>query len=134
MKTFRLLLAAVTALLAVSAAFAADPTGTWKWTQPSRGDRPASERTLKLELKEGRLSGTLLGFQGGQFQLPDTAIADASFQDDTVSFSVTYEFNGNQRTTKYTGKLEGDSIKGTSEAPGRDGTVMKRDWVATRAK
>ena len=44
------------------------------------------------------------------------------------------EFNGNKRTSKYEGKLEGDTIKGTVERPNRDGAVQKSDWVATRAK
>jgi hypothetical protein len=134
MKTLRNFCAGLIALLIATAAIAADPSGTWKWSQPSRGDRPAVERTLKLELKGGQLSGTLVGYQGGQFQLPDTAISDATFAGDTVSFSVTYDFNGNKRTTKYSGKLEGDTIKGTSESTDRDGNPVKRDWNATRAK
>jgi len=59
-----------------------------------------------------------------------------SFKDGTVSFAVTTEFNGNKRTTKYSGKLEGDKITGSSERPGRgDGAPpTKSDWVVTRVK
>lgn len=118
------------------AAFAADasPTGTWKWTQPGRGGNPGTERSLKLENKDGKLTGTLEGWQMGDNKIPDTAISAASFKDGVVAFSVEREFNGNKFVTKYTGKLEGDKITGSSEAPGRDGAVQKRDWVATRAK
>lgn len=90
--------------------------------------------TLKLDYKDGALTGTMVGLQGPQGAIPDVAIGDASFKDGAVAFSVTREFNGNKRTTKYTGKLEGDSIKGSSERPNRDGVMQKNDWVATRAK
>ena len=117
------------------AAFAADasPAGTWKWTQQGRQGN-ASERSMKLELKDGKLTGTLEGWQMGDNKIPDTAISDATFKDGVVAFSVSREFNGNKFTTKYEGKVEGDKLTGTIEAPGRDGAVQKREWVATRAK
>lgn len=121
-------------MLVTAAAIAADPTGTWKWTQPGRQGGPGFEQTLKLELKAGQLTGTLLGAQTPMGQVPDVAIGDASFKDDAVAFTVTREFNGNKITTKYAGKLAGDTITGSTERPGRDGNVMKRDWTATRAK
>ena len=137
MKSLRLSLAAfVAACFMTVAAFAADatPAGTWKWSQPGRGDAPATERSLVLDLKDGKLTGTLKGFSMGQFDVPDTAISEASFKDGAVAFAVTTEFNGNKRTTKYTAKLDGDTLTGSAEAPGRDGAVQKRDWVAKRAK
>ena len=70
----------------------------------------------------------------GQFEIPDTAIADASIKDGAISFTVTTEFNGNKRVSKYTGKLDGDTIKGEIESPGRDGAAQKREWSATRGK
>lgn len=130
MKSLRSILAAgfAATVLTVSA-FAADPTGTWKWSVPGR-DGQARETTAKLELKDGKLTGSMAGRQGGE-----TPISDATFKDDTVAFSVVREFNGNKMTSKYTGKLEGDTIKGSSERPGRDGGApQKSDWVATRAK
>ncbi len=118
------------------AALAADasPAGTWKFTQAGRGGNPGAERTLMLDLKDGKLTGTLKGFSAGQMEIPDTAIADGTFADGTVSFTVTNEFGGNKRTTKYTAKLDGDTLTGSTEAPGRDGNPMKRDWKATRSK
>lgn len=134
MKSLRTLLAAAAALVITAAVFAGDPTGTWKWTQQGRQGGQAIEQTLKLELKGGQLSGTLLGAQTPMGQIPDAAIGDASFKDDAVAFNVTREFNGNKVVIKYTGKLDGDTITGSTERPGRDGNVMKRDWTATRAK
>lgn len=133
MKTPRFLLAALAAVLLPLAALAGDPTGTWKWTTEGRNGQ-SFESTLKLELKDGQLAGTMLGRQGGQFTIPDVAIGDASFKDDAVAFTVTREFNGNKMVIKYAGKLEGDTIKGTIERTNRDGELVKRDWTATRAK
>ena len=134
MKPLRYLLAASAAVLLSAAAFAADPTGTWKWTQPGRGDRPAIDQTLKLELKAGELTGTVLSYEGPMGKIPDTAIGDATFKDDAVAFTVTREFNGNKRVSKYEAKLDGDTLKGSIERPGRDGGVQKNEWTATRAK
>jgi hypothetical protein len=138
MKSSLKFLAALCAACFVTvAAFAADatPAGTWKWTQPGRNGGPGFEQTLKLDYKDGALTGTLVGAQGPQGQMPDVAIADASFKDGAVAFSVTREFNGNKFTAKYEAKLDGDTLKGSVERPGRDGGApMKRDWIATRAK
>lgn len=119
------------------AAFAADaatPAGTWKYTQAGRGGNPGTERTLTLDYKDGKLTGTLKGVTMGQFEIPDTAISEASFKDGAVAFAVTVDFGGNPRTTKYTAKLEGDTLTGSTESPGRDGGTQKRDFVAKRAK
>lgn len=134
MKSFcKLLAASVAVCFATVAAFAADASGTWKWTQQGRGGQ-SFESTVKLAVKDGVLSGTMMGGTFGQFTVPDIAISDASIKGDTVAFSVTREFNGNKRTTKYEGKVEGDTIKGTVERQGREGNVQKSDWAATRAK
>lgn len=139
MKSYRKILAAFFAalFLAVSA-FAADanPTGTWKWTQQGRPGGQGIEQTLKLELKDGKLTGTMVGMQGPQGQMPDVAISDASFKDGVVKFSVTRTLNDRTFTTKYEGKIEGDSINGSTERPGRgEGQApQKRDWTATRSK
>ena len=114
------------ALLVAGTAFAADPTGNWKWTVSGR-DGQTREMTAKLELKDGKLTGTVAGRQG------DNPISDASFKDDVVAFSTTG--GGGQFVTKYQGKLEGDTITGKSERPGRDGgQVRTNDWKATRVK
>ena len=128
MKSFRMITAAFAAVCLTSVlAFAGDPTGTWKWTVPGRDGQPR-EVTLKLELKDGQLTGNMSGFRG------ETPLSDASFKDDQIAFSVVREFNGNKLETKYQGKLDGDTLKGSSEGPGRDGQVTKQEWTAPRAK
>lgn len=113
----------------------ADPNGTWKWTTEGR-DGAKREFTLKLKLDAGKLTGTLTspGRQGGA--ATDTAIEEATFKDDgAVAFKVTREFNGNKFTTSYTGKIEGDVLKGETERPGRDGgNPTKTPFEAKRVK
>jgi hypothetical protein len=128
MKSLRLFATAAAAtVFATALAFAGDPTGTWKWTIPGRDGQPR-DVTLKLELKDGQLSGTMGGFRG------DTPINAGSFKDDQLAFSVVREFNGSKFEQKYQGKLDGDTITGFVDFTGRDGQPMHRDWTATRQK
>ena len=93
------------------------------------GKRGPRETTLTLTLKDGQLTGSQSG-RGG-----DTPIANASFKGDMISFTVEREMQGNKFVVKYEGKLDGDTIKGTIELPGRDGGEPRKvDWNATRAK
>lgn len=129
--------ALVAALFVTVAAFAAEasPAGTWKWTVQGRQGGQGFEQTLKLDYKDGKLTGTVLGSKNERFEIPDTEISDASFKDGIVKFAVTREFNGNKFTSKYEGKLAGDTITGTSERPGMSGgEATKREWVAKRQK
>lgn len=129
--------ALVAALCVTVAAFAAEasPAGTWKWTVQGRQGGQGFEQTLKLDYKDGKLTGTVLGSKNERFEIPDTEISDASFKDGIVKFAVTREFNGNKFTSKYEGKLAGDTITGTSERPGMSGgEATKREWVAKRQK
>ena len=128
MKSFRLIAGSLAALLLTTAvALAGDPTGTWKWTIPGRDGQPR-DVTLKLELKDGQLTGTISGFRG------DNPISDGTFKDDQLAFSVVRELNGNKFEQKYQGKLDGDTITGAVDFTGRDGQPMHRDWTAMRQK
>ena len=116
---------AVTTLSGSALAADANPTGTWKWSV-TRNEK-TRETTLKLKLEGDKLTGSISG------RNQDTPIENASYKDGTVSFSVTREFNNQKFTTKYSGKLDGDTIKGTSETE-RDGQKQSRDWEAKRSK
>jgi hypothetical protein len=113
------------ALVFVSTAAAADPTGTWKWSVMGK-DNATVEQTAKLKLEGDKLTGTVT--RGNN----DTAITDGSFKDGTVAFTVTVERGGNKIVSKYSGKLDGDMIKGKIESD-RGGKTNSRDWVAKRA-
>ena len=119
-----------------AAVFAADPSGTWKWTMQGRGGGGGGtprESTLTLAMKDGKLTGKLTTPGRGGDPM-STEISNAAVKGDVVSFTVEREFNGNKFVTKYSGKLAGDTITGEAESPGRDGQTMKREWTAKRAK
>lgn len=124
MKTPRLI-ALFLAVGAAAAALAADPTGTWQWTTHSPNGDIAT--TLRLERKEGKLAGAYSN------QFGDTAISNASIQDGVIAFDVVRDLGGNKYVVKYRGQLDGDTIKGTIEAPGHDGgAAVKLEWNAQR--
>jgi hypothetical protein len=104
----------------------ANPTGTWKWETEINGQK--RESTLKLKLEDGKLTGAMLGRNN-----METKIDDGKFKDGEISFSLTRERNGQKFTSKYKGKLEGDTIKGKIEFE-RNGEAMSRDWEAKRSK
>jgi hypothetical protein len=108
------------------AADKADPTGTWKWTV--KFGEQTREMTLKLKLEGDKLTGAMLGREGRE-----TPITDAEFKDGQVTFKVTREREGRKFTSKYTGKLSEDTIKGKTEFE-REGQTQSREWEAKRAK
>jgi hypothetical protein len=139
MKSLRRPLAAFVAACCLSAAaYAADASGTWKWTQQGRGGKGGGggtprETTLTLEQKGDKLMGKVSspGRDGGT---NTTEITNGSIKGDMVAFAVEREFGGNKFVMKYSGKIAGDTITGESESPGRDGQTTKREWVAKRSK
>jgi hypothetical protein len=104
----------------------ANPTGTWKWSVTFNNQ--TREATLKLKLEKDQLTGSVVGRSG-----QETAIQDAKCQDGNVSFTVVRERSGQKMTSKYTGKVSGDTIKGKIEFE-RDGQAQSRDWEAKRVK
>ena len=106
MKIYLFLLACGLAVVAL----AADVSG--KWTFETQGRNGAVTNTLTLKQSGGTLTGSLAGGRGGEVQ-----ISDGKASGDDISFSVTREFQGNSFTTKYTGKVSGDSINLTIEGP-----------------
>jgi len=108
----------------ISTAFAADATGTWKWTTTVNGQ--SRDSTLKLKQEGDKLTGAYVGGQSNT----ETPIEDGSIKGDTISFKVTRERNGQKATTKYTGTLKDDTITGKAERDGQEA----RDWVAKRQK
>lgn len=126
--TFFQLAACLTLMMAASsfAADKVDPTGTWKWSFTGQNGQ-TRETTLKLKMDGDKLSGTISGRNG------DTAIDNPQLKGEDISFEVTREFNGNKFTSKYHGKVNGDTIKGKQEFQ-RNGETQTRDWEAKREK
>lgn len=103
-----------------------DPTGTWKWEAGREGMKRTS--TLKLKLDGDKLTGAMVGMNN-----METAISDATFKDGEVSFSITRERQGNKVTTKYKGKVDGDTLKMTAETDA-GGQTRKQEIEAKREK
>jgi hypothetical protein len=124
----RLLLTVVVfgGLAGAALAEAPDPTGTWKWTVTFQDQ--AREQVLKLKLEGDKLTGAMVGRNN-----QETPIADAKYADGEVSFTVTRERGDRKITTKYTGKIDGDTLKGKQETE-RNGQAQSRDWEAKREK
>jgi hypothetical protein len=107
-----------------------NPAGAWIWSVPARNGGPDRTNTLTLKVQGDKVTGTLsMPRRGGE--VVDTAIKDAKVNGEEISFTVTREFNGNTVTSKYSGKISGDAIKGKI-ATERDGETQSRDWDARR--
>ena len=121
-----LVLAIVAMVGSAQAADQPNPTGTWKWSVTY--NQQTREMTLKLKLDGDKLTGASVGRDG-----KETAIQDAKYKDGDLSFTVTRERNNLKMTSKFTGKVSGDTIKGKIETTA-GGQTQSRDWEAKRAK
>jgi hypothetical protein len=117
---------ALAIVAAVHAARAADdPTGTWKWQVTFNNN--TIDMSLALKLDGDKLTGSLTSPRG------ETAIQDGKFKDGEVSFKVVRKGqDGQEFTSKYSGKLSGDTIKGKVDFE-RNGQAMSRDWEAKKS-
>ncbi len=108
------------------AVMAADVSGKWTWEQQGRNGNTTSTLTLKAD--GAKLTGSLDGGRGA------TDISEGKVDGNAVSFSVTRSMGGNDVTTKYTGTLDGDSLKLEWMQPGRGGAEpTKRTATAKRS-
>ena len=102
-----------------------DINGTWTWSMQGR-EGQSREVSMKVKKEGDKITGTMPGRNGAEVQ-----IENAKLEGDTLTFSVTREFNGNKFTSKYSGKVAGDTITGKIETQ-RNGESRSRDWVAKR--
>ena len=101
--------------------------GTWKWTVTFNNN--TREQTMKLETKDGKPAGFIVGRNNTELK-----IEDASFKDGVLAFTVSRTGqDGNKIVSKYNGKVEGDTIKGKIDTE-RNGETQTRDWEAKREK
>jgi hypothetical protein len=122
MRTNTLVLALLTLVFAATAV-AADITGKWTAQVPGR-EGQTREQVFTFKQEGDKLTGSTTGFQGQEMP-----ISEGKVTGDDVAFKVNMEFNGNQMTFTYTGKVSGDEIKMT-----RAGRGQPREFVAKRAK
>jgi hypothetical protein len=122
---------AVLALGFLSEAKAADKAdGTWTWTMQGRNGGAERKMSLKLKTEGSKLTGKFIS-PGRDGATSETEIQDGTVKGDEIAFKVVREFNGNKMTTKYTGKVTADVIKGKAESE-RNGQAQSRDWEAKR--
>jgi hypothetical protein len=128
MKKFAVVafLVGIVGTVGIAGAADPDPTGTWKWEMKRKGkggDEVTVEQTMKLELKDGKLTGTVSGGgfggkggggkgggKGGGAQKIDEG---AKYDKGEFTFTTTREFGDNKFVTKYSGKVADDTIKMT---------------------
>jgi autotransporter translocation and assembly factor TamB len=114
------------AILALAvAASAADISGTWKGTAQTPAG--SAERTFNFKVDGNKLTGDTSSDMFGK-----SAIEDGKIDGDTVTFTVTIEYQGNQGKVNYTGKIKSDDeIDFSVEVPSLD---QKIEYVAKRVK
>src|SRR5687768_16160015 len=105
----RNIVAALCSVMVLSLAWAAlaadEATGTWKWEMTRQDNK--IEFTLKLKQDGEKLTGTLARMGGDAVEIKDGKVKDG-----TLSFSVTQKRGDMEFTSKYSGKVEGEAIKG----------------------
>jgi hypothetical protein len=102
----------------------ADPSGTWTWTVNTPNGQ-SFESTATFKREGDKVTGTVSGRRG------DTAISDGQFKDGTLTFTVMREREGRKMVSKFTGKVDGNAIKGTMTMDRGDG-AQSRPWEAKR--
>lgn len=122
MKIRLLLLGCAALALSSITALAADIDG--KWTAEIEGRNGTMTQTFTFKTDGSTLTGTVSGRMG------ETQISDGKVDGDTISFSVTREFNGNSMKMNYTGKVSGDSIQFKMNMEGRN---RAREFTAKRS-
>jgi hypothetical protein len=98
--------------------FAADVTGTWKGT----ADTPNGpiERTFVFKVEGTTLTGETTSQIMGK-----SVINDGKIDGENISFSITVKFQDNEMKLNYKGKVSGDRIRFTVEAP--NGMTLEYD-------
>lgn len=100
----RILKVMALALATAFAVCAADVDGVWKavYTTPDGTQR---ESTFHFKADGAKLTGKLAS------QMGESEIKDGTITGESIAFSVTRNFNGNEFTMQYKGKVAKDEIK-----------------------
>jgi hypothetical protein len=113
MKYRFLAFSAILVLGAIALVQAAGIDGKWVAQVPGQGGQ-TRETTFTFKADGGKLTGTVSGMQG------EVAIEDGTIKGDDISFTQTFERQGNKIKLVYTGKVSGDEIKLTRKIEGMD--------------
>lgn len=116
--------------LALAASARADDKaldGTWKsvYKAPDGAERTT---TFHFKVDGEKVTGTVVGRNNNE-----STIENGTLKDGILTFTITREMNNNKVTITYSGKFNGEMIKGTSERPAHDDVpVSRREWIAKR--
>jgi hypothetical protein len=112
MERSKMNLLLATAILAASAvaALGADATGKWRGIATDKGP----PLTFNLQHRGSSLTGTVESARGVP---PIAQIKNGRVNADNIAFDVEREVQGNTVMFKYSGKIEGDTLNLTVEAP-----------------
>ncbi|MGO8699495.1 MAG: hypothetical protein ACLQVY_17465 [Limisphaerales bacterium] len=113
---------------AESAAKTANITGTWKWVAPTNPDGKTPNITFTLNLQGETVTGTV------NMSTITDAITNGVVKGDEVSFQTIREGKAGPAINTYSGKISGDSIKGTVETDVGGKPFGAKDWEADRVK
>ena len=125
MKFRMVVFSAVFVLAGMTLAWAANIDGKWTAQVQGRGGQ-MQETTFNFKADGEKLTGTVSGMQG------ETPIAEGTIKGDDISFTQTFEVQGNKIKLIYKGKLAGDEIKFTRVREGAD--QPPREFTAKRVK
>jgi hypothetical protein len=102
--------------------------GTWEWTTTRQNQE--QKHAIKLKQDGDKVTGVYVPPRGDEVELKEVKL-----DGNNISFNITRKIQNNDRTIKYNGKIEGDTIKGKSEMVRDDGSAGNaRDWEAKKAK
>ena len=125
-------LLAVTGLTLSAEETTFNPTGTWKWVAPANPDGQIPKITFTLKLQGKTLTGARISSS------TTTILTNGVVKGDEVSFQTprheTSSPKGKIAFTTYSGKLSGDTIKGTTDIFVDDKLFSSRNWEVKRVK
>jgi hypothetical protein len=120
-------MATLLCLLATSA-LAADVSGKWTASVPGRQGNNM-DVTFTFKADGNKLTGSMAN------QMGEREIQDGAIDGDNISFSQTFERNGNSVKLMYKGKVNGDTIEfERSMQGGGGGGGRTQTFTAKRAK
>jgi hypothetical protein len=125
MKYKVVVLSAVLVLAALTVAVAASVDGKWVAQVPGQGGQ-TREVTFNFKADGGKLTGTVSGRQG------DNPISDGTIKGNEISFTQSFEAQGNTIKVTYKGTISGDEIKMTRKREGGDQPAT--EFTAKRVK
>jgi hypothetical protein len=103
-------------------ASAADINGTWKAT--AEGPNGSMERTFVFKVEGSKVTGETTSSMVGK-----STITDGKIDGDTITFTITVNFQDNEMKLSYKGKVNGNEIHFTVENPAGGNTI---EWNAKK--